>query len=821
MGNNIRSFVMKFRFQEKPLYYIMLFILLVIVISIAGIYYYGFALRQEKIKAYNTISTLARLKVSQISKWREERLGEAKFIQSNSQFKRLVSGYLKYPQFYTMKNDIVEWLRPIKENHEYVNISIIDTSGETISLFKESDSLNIRDKILYNTSLNTKEVILSGFYKNDSSNEVGMGSFVPLFLPEINKGNTFAVLELRINPRIDLYPLIELSPIASKTAESFIVEEQEDSVVFLSDLKFRKNSAVSFKLPLSTKKLPAAMAIKGMKGIYEGIDYNGVEVLADLNKIPRLPWYIISKINLNEVYAPVKEQAFYILAGVLTLILLSGSIVYIAWKNEKMEAVKNQLNMEREKKDLFKNMSEGYAYCKMFFENDIPLDFQFIEVNDAFTELTGLKNIMGKRVSEINPKIKKGNLELFRIFGRVAQTGMPEKFENYRADSGKWVSVSAYSPRGGYFVAIINDITAEKKSLIELKKLSSAVEQSPASVVITDLNGVIQYVNPKFTEVSGYAYNEAIGKNPRILKSGKTPEHIYVNLWKMISTGNEWKGELFNKKKNGELFWEYISISPIKNESGAITHYVAVKEDITEQKQTARNLEEALIEVKRSNKDLEQFAYTASHDLQEPIRMIKSYAQLLEMQNKEDFSKDGQEFINYITEGASRMQQLINDLLKYSRVSTTGKSFEEVDCNVVLKDVLEDLKFLILEENAVLEIGNMPIVKGDRTQLRQLFQNLIQNAIKCKCEKNPEIKIRSEIKDKYWLFSIKDNGIGIDPKFHERIFTIFQRLHSREKYQGTGVGLAICKKIIERHGGQIFVESELNKGAVFYFTIPM
>ncbi|MGE5804268.1 MAG: PAS domain S-box protein, partial [Ignavibacteria bacterium] len=647
MGNNIRSFVMKFRFQEKPLYYIMLFILLVIVISIAGIYYYGFALRQEKIKAYNTISTLARLKVSQISKWREERLGEAKFIQSNSQFKRLVSGYLKYPQFYTMKNDIVEWLRPIKENHEYVNISIIDTSGETISLFKESDSLNIRDKILYNTSLNTKEVILSGFYKNDSSNEVGMGSFVPLFLPEINKGNTFAVLELRINPRIDLYPLIELSPIASKTAESFIVEEQEDSVVFLSDLKFRKNSAVSFKLPLSTKKLPAAMAIKGMKGIYEGIDYNGVEVLADLNRIPRLPWYIISKINLNEVYAPVREQAFYILTGVLTLILLSGSIVYIAWKNEKMEAVKNQLNMEREKKDLFKNMSEGYAYCKMFFENDVPLDFQFIEVNDAFTELTGLKNIMGKRVSEINPKIKKGNLELFRIFGRVAQTGMPEKFENYRADSGKWVSVSAYSPRGGYFVAIINDITAEKKSLIELKKLSSAVEQSPASVVITDLNGVIQYVNPKFTEVSGYAYNEAIGKNPRILKSGKTPEHIYVNLWKMISTGNEWKGELFNKKKNGELFWEYISISPIKNESGAITHYVAVKEDITEQKQTARNLEEALIEVKRSNKDLEQFAYTASHDLQEPIRMIKSYAQLLEMQNKEDLSNDGQEFINY------------------------------------------------------------------------------------------------------------------------------------------------------------------------------
>jgi light-regulated signal transduction histidine kinase (bacteriophytochrome) len=312
-----------------------------------------------------------------------------------------------------------------------------------------------------------------------------------------------------------------------------------------------------------------------------------------------------------------------------------------------------------------------------------------------------------------------------------------------------------------------------------------------------------------------------MGENPRILKSGKTPEYIYEILWNTIRSGNEWKGELYNKKKNGEFFWEYVSISPIKNESGTITHYVAVKEDITEEKQTARNLEEALIEVKRSNKELEQFAYTASHDLQEPIRMIRSYAQLLEIKNKEDFSKDGQEYINYITEGAARMQQLVNDLLKYSRVSTTGKIFENVDCSAVLKDVLEDLKFLIDEENAVLEIGNMPVVRGDKTQLRQLFQNLIQNAIKFKCEKKPEIKIGSEKKEKYWLFSVKDNGIGIDPKFHERIFTIFQRLHSREKYQGTGVGLAICKKIIERHGGQIFVESELNKGATFYFTIPV
>jgi light-regulated signal transduction histidine kinase (bacteriophytochrome) len=165
------------------------------------------------------------------------------------------------------------------------------------------------------------------------------------------------------------------------------------------------------------------------------------------------------------------------------------------------------------------------------------------------------------------------------------------------------------------------------------------------------------------------------------------------------------------------------------------------------------------------------------------------------------------------------MQQLINDLLKYSRINTVKKDFERVDCNLVLKDVLEDLKLRIEEENAKVEVGKLPVIRGDRTQIRQLFQNFIQNAIKFRSERTPCIRVACKEKSGNWLFSVSDNGIGIEPPFYERIFIIFQRLHEREKYPGTGIGLAICKKIIERHGGHVYVESEINKGTTFYFTL--
>ncbi|OGP86892.1 MAG: hypothetical protein A2031_06185 [Deltaproteobacteria bacterium RBG_19FT_COMBO_43_11] len=249
-------------------------------------------------------------------------------------------------------------------------------------------------------------------------------------------------------------------------------------------------------------------------------------------------------------------------------------------------------------------------------------------------------------------------------------------------------------------------------------------------------------------------------------------------------------------------------------------YFQAIIRDITERKQAAEQMKKLTQELERSNTDLAQFAYVASHDLQEPLRMVTSFVQLLQKRYQGKLDKDADEFISYAVDGASQMQRLINDLLKYSRVGTHGKKLEPTNCNIVVTHAISNLSKTIKEADAVINIDHLPTISADYTQLVQLFQNLISNAIKYHGKKQPEILIRAINKGDNWLFSVRDNGIGIDKDYIDKIFVIFQRLHNKSKYPGTGIGLSICKKIVERHGGRIWVESKLGQGSTFYFTIP-
>ena len=232
-------------------------------------------------------------------------------------------------------------------------------------------------------------------------------------------------------------------------------------------------------------------------------------------------------------------------------------------------------------------------------------------------------------------------------------------------------------------------------------------------------------------------------------------------------------------------------------------------------------LEESIAELARSNADLQQFAYVASHDLKEPLRMVASYTQLLARRYKGKLDSDADEFIRYAVDGANRMQWLINDLLAYSRVTSQEQVFEEVDCTKVLEEVMSNLQLSIEESQAVVTHDPLPTVMADGGQLGQLFQNLIANAITFHGEEPPAVHVSAERKANEWLFSVRDNGVGLDPQYAERIFVIFQRLHDREEYPGTGIGLAICKKVVERHGGRIWVVSQIGQGATFHFTLPI
>ena len=370
---------------------------------------------------------------------------------------------------------------------------------------------------------------------------------------------------------------------------------------------------------------------------------------------------------------------------------------------------------------------------------------------------------------------------------------------------------------------------------VQLRILSRAVEQSPASTVITNTAGEIEYVNPKFTQLTGYTLEEVRGKNPRILKSGETPVEEYRSLWRNITAGQEWRGEFHNRKKDGELYWELATISPIVDEAGIITHFLAVKEDVTERKRAEERLHIYTAKLEQSNRELQDFASVASHDLQEPLRKIQTFGDRLAKHVGDSLDEQSRDYLARMQNAAARMSTLINDLLTFSRVTTKAQPFSPVDLARVTAEVLSDLEVSIERVGGRVEVGDLPIIEVDSNQMRQLLQNLIGNALKFRRPGEPPVvRVRGAILEgmpmqgdgsfslaRVCQLSVEDNGIGFDEKYLDRIFNIFEKLHGRGEYEGTGIGLAICRKIAERHGGCITATSSPGQGSTFIVTLPV
>jgi PAS domain S-box-containing protein len=337
-----------------------------------------------------------------------------------------------------------------------------------------------------------------------------------------------------------------------------------------------------------------------------------------------------------------------------------------------------------------------------------------------------------------------------------------------------------------------------------------------------DLNGKIHAVNRAACDALGYSKKELLNINiDQILIHEKKDTTVYGFLTKSFDFNkNITSRELFLKSKSGRHIpiASSASLAVDKYRQSMVT--VLACRDISKEKQNEQQISNLISELTRSNAELEQFAYIASHDLQEPLRMVTSYLQLLKRRNTNKLDAESHDFIQFTIDGANRMKHLIEGLLAYSRVGSEKRSFHKVDISLVIDSTLNNLKVLIGEKKAKIVYENMPVIVGDKGQLSQLIQNLIGNSLKFSGKHDPEIKVTAENTPEHWLFQVQDNGIGIASKHKDRVFNIFERLHSREEYAGTGIGLAVCKKIVERHGGKIWIESELGEGTIFFFTIP-
>ena len=459
--------------------------------------------------------------------------------------------------------------------------------------------------------------------------------------------------------------------------------------------------------------------------------------------------------------------------------------------------------------------------------------YRFISINNQFLTAAGLTEdqVIGLPVNQVIPGPACSlALEKYAQAIHEKQTVTWEETAFYPGGEHIGdVSVTPVFDADGIctqLIGSIHDITqrkqAEQALLDSEERFRRIFEKSPIGMATAGSDFRFIRCNEAFCSMFGYSEQDLTNLT---FKDITHPAHIAqdVEAVNKLIAGEipQYRTEKRYVRKDQGIFWAEAAITTLRDPSGQFMYFLAVVEDITELKQTQEELKKAPAELARSNAELEHFAYIASHDLQEPLRMVTSYLQLLELRYKDRIDSDAIEFIDYAVDGATRMKTLINDLLTYSRVNTRRETFAPTNYETVLENVLADLRLSIAESGASVTHDSLPTLQADSAQMESVFQNLIGNALKFHGDQLPAIHIGAKRQPGEWLFSVRDNGIGIDPKYFERIFLIFQRLHTHDKYPGTGIGLAICQRIIQRLGGRLWVESQPGQGSIFYFTLPI
>lgn len=362
---------------------------------------------------------------------------------------------------------------------------------------------------------------------------------------------------------------------------------------------------------------------------------------------------------------------------------------------------------------------------------------------------------------------------------------------------------------------------------------STALAAAGNGVMITDRSGAILWVNPAFTALTGYTPEEVLGANPRILKSGRQDAAFYQEFWRTILAGRIWRGEFVNRRKDGNIYINEETITPVRLDGGEITHFVGVMQDVTARKQAdaeIRSLTEQLedrvrrrtAELEAANKELEAFAYSVSHDLRAPLRHINGFLDLFSKTALPALSGEERHYLEQVVSSARHMDRLIDNLLLFSRMAQTTLQPELVDLKQLVPEAITQLEPETRGRAIRWKIADLPMVRADATMLRQAFFNLLSNAIKYTApRKAAEIEISASLDDpKEIVIFVRDNGVGFDMRFADKLFGIFQRLHSSDQFAGTGIGLANVRRIILRHGGRTWAEGKTDGGATFYFSLP-
>ncbi|GEM_PF-1040369 len=808
--------------------FILAFLLLAGGILGGGFYYYrkiGLDIRADLEK---TLISVANLKVDVIAQWRERKIAEAAIFSKKAFYLTSLETWLEGRGDEDFRPRMLERMGQMRDVWEYHSITIVNIKG-TIVLDAgqgESNRMNKQLRRLSDEALETGTIEFGDFYSCRTCGKIHIDMVAPLHSSRRGRENeALGVAVFKIDPEEFLYPLIQSWPVPSRTAETLLVAREGNDVVYLNELRHTKFPVLSLRFPITKQELPAVKAVLGQEGVVEGIDYRGRSVIAALKKIPGTPWSLIAKIDYDEALTPFHNQVRQLLIIIVVLIACTGSVVYALFSTMERGYFKQLFTIEAEKRAL----SQRFEYLIREAGDVILLIDEKGHIED-FNEMA--LQLYGYDASEMS-SLKMDDLVRCEN-GEDAEAPVSGEREGiYEAQclrkDGSTFSAEINEKKldlegRRYIQAIIRDISERRKAERDLKEslkreqfLADLVRKASLAIGVEYPDGRLEMCNAAFQKLTGYSEDEL--KNIPWNKVLTPPEWLATEMKALEELHDKGVPVRYEKEfvhKDGTKVPIELTVHPFFDETCKVTHYFAFITDTTERKQAS----EALA---RSNRELELFAHVASHDLQEPLRKIMAFGDRLRRHCGPNIDETGEDSLRRMEGAANRMKNLIDGLLLYSRISNHSIPLEPTDLNKILEATLSDLEVRIAETGARIEADALPVIMGNPLKMGQLFQNLISNSLKFKStDKLPVITIRSRaISEKMVEITFNDNGIGFDSKYLELIFKPFQRLHGRIEYEGIGMGLTICQRIVKQCGGEITAESSPGMGATFIVRLPV
>jgi len=730
--------------------YLFMMMVLVAVIAAAG---YGFVQQQNRLvieEARLDLATIVNLKVSQIVEWRKERLNEATSIHTNPMISHRIKDSLGGREREESLREIKGWMANLQSASGYSNVILFRPNGDVLASSSPITKPLAGDRELITAAVRSKEVVLSEIHIHKDAGEFDINLIVPILDSSGAQSDCIAVIAIDINPLNHLYPLLRTWPTPSSSGENLLVRHDGDAVLYLNELRFRDNAALTLRQPLIQKSLPVVRAALGQEGVFEGSDYRGIDVIAAVRAVPDSPWAIVSKVDTSEVLEPVSERIWYVVGTCLLVFMAAGLAISLVWKRKK----------------------ESYLLSLY----DAELNFNR-ELKQAEQSLQDANSRLEERVATRTEELSATNTKLRQEI-------------------------------------------AERKQIEELlRKHFHVIQQSPIAIIITDLTGTIEFVNPKFSEYSGYSYEEVIGQKPSILKTDSTPPGVHKQLWETITSGGTWNGEFCNRKKNGELYWEYAKILPFKDQDGNISNYMAFKEDITKH----RLLEEKLHQ-SRKLETIGQIASGVAHEVRNPLNAILSITEALFREQEIDSNPEFTPYIQHIRTQVNRLANLMNDLLDLGK-PISAANFQTLPLLELCRQTMELWKVSGMAENrqVVITAGQGAadiLVSADSGRLQQVIFNLLENAGHYSPAEST-IMIRLDVPASAQgmaIVQIIDSGGGIPV---ENLSRVFEPFYSNRR-GGTGLGLSLVKHFIENMNGSVQIwNNDPPPGCTAELQIPL